>query len=192
MKDDTVASFFDRLADKWDEGNSLPPIDLIKLSGIKEGNKVLDVACGTGIITPLLHSLCHTPVLGIDISEKMIDKAKANHDGEEGISFQNIDFCEFDGKETYDLVVVYNAFPHFVDRNAFKKALLKTLKTGGKAAILHSLSRKQLEKHHDGLGPKISRDLASPQEEAIFFEPEFETLTAEESDHYYALVLRKN
>ena len=190
MRDD-VAAFFDNLADRWDEDNCLPPINLIELSGIKEGETVLDVACGTGIITPLLHSLCKTPVLGVDISKGMIDKAKMNHAGEEGIAFQNLDFCQYDGKEGYDIVFVYNAFPHFVDREAFKKALLKTLKSGGKAAILHSLSRKQLESHHSGLSPKISRDLASPNEEARFFEPEFEALIAEESDHHYALILRK-
>ena len=191
MSESQVAKFFDGLAENWDNGNSLPPLSLIELTGIKEGDKVLDVACGTGVITPLLYSLCKKPVLGIDISQKMIEKAKENHKGEEGVSFLCQDFCEFDGKEEYDLVVVYNAFPHFLDVEAFKKALQKTLKIGGKAAILHSLSRKQLEKHHDGLGPKISRDLVDPEQESRVFLPEFEILIAEESDHHYALVLSK-
>lgn len=191
MKND-VSKFFDSLAPHWDEGITSPPLDLLLSSGIKKGNKVLDVACGTGIITPVLHSLCERDVLGIDISPKMIEIAKANHRDEKGVRFLCEDFAEFKGDGDYDLVVIYNAFPHFVDLNALKKALLRTLKKGGKAAILHSLSRKQLGHHHEGLGPSISRTIASPLDEARFFYPEFSLVLAKESDHDYRLVLEKD
>ena len=187
-----VSKFFDSLASHWDEGIKAPPLDLLLSSGIKKGDRVLDVACGTGIITSTLAKLCGRDVLGIDISPKMIEAAKANHKGEEGVQFLCIDFAEFNGEGDYDLVVIYNAFPHFVDLRALKKSLLNTLKKGGKAAILHSLSRKELGHHHDGLGPSISRTIASPIEEARFFSPEFSVLMAEESDHDYRLVLKKN
>jgi toxoflavin synthase len=48
----------------------------MKLIGDIEGKRVLDVACGDGHFTRMLHSAGAAEVVGIDISERMIDLAR--------------------------------------------------------------------------------------------------------------------
>jgi toxoflavin synthase len=48
----------------------------MKLIGDIEGKRVLDVACGEGHFTRMLHSAGAAEVVGIDISERMIDLAR--------------------------------------------------------------------------------------------------------------------
>jgi toxoflavin synthase len=48
----------------------------LKLVGDVEGKRVLDVACGEGHFTRMLRSAGAAEVVGIDISERMIDLAR--------------------------------------------------------------------------------------------------------------------
>lgn len=187
-----IERFFDSIAASWDEGNALPPQSLLERIGIQKGNRVLDVACGSGIITGELAKLSDTDVLGIDISGKMIENAKRKYGGNPNVNFKKADFCEFRCETPYDVIVIYNAFPHFIDVSALKRSLLFNLRQGGKAAIFHSLSRKELHHHHENLSGSISRDLESPGKEASFFAPEFSPLVSDEGDHHFFLLLSKN
>ena len=191
MKASPIADFFDSLAPFWDEGTAMPPSWLLDKIGIQEGDSVLDVGCGSGIITGSLAEYSHSLVLGVDISPKMIEKAKVNHANNPNVSFLNADFCQYGFDSAFDIIVIYNAFPHFLDKAALKDALVRGLKPNGKAAILHSLSREQLKNHHSGLSSKISRELDDPRTEASFFEPELFILEAEESSRHYLILLQK-
>ena len=185
-----IRDFFDGLAPVWDERakDDLSVVrGLLERAGIGPGDHVLDVACGTGVITGLLHDMTGEPVLGIDVSGQMIERAKDKYAGADGVAFRQGDFLAFDGGD-YDAVVIYNAFPHFMDVNALCLALSRNLKPSGKFVIVHSLGRRQLSAHHDGLGPRISRELQSPQEEAKAFSDLFQIELAEEGEDFYLLV----
>jgi ubiquinone/menaquinone biosynthesis C-methylase UbiE len=54
----------------------------IDRAGIKEGNAVLDLGCGTGLNQPFLASLVGSngKIIGIDASAKMLDHAKSRAD----------------------------------------------------------------------------------------------------------------
>ena len=57
---DSMKEFFDRLAPSWDEGESFREeerMTLINRLPIKEGDHLLDIACGTGILEDQLYSL---------------------------------------------------------------------------------------------------------------------------------------
>ena len=62
---------------------------LISFSGLKPGSSVLDVGCGQGFFSYLLHK-CGMRVHGIDISETGIRDAE-NHYGKLGITFEATD-----------------------------------------------------------------------------------------------------
>lgn len=184
-----IESFFDKLAANWDinANDNLKVVgEYLKRAGIIKGQKVLDLACGTGVITGLLHSLTEEDVLGLDLSGEMIARAKEKYVGVSGVSFEQGDFFAFEGGR-YDAIVVYNAYPHFLDPASLSACFTHHLNEGGIFVILHSLGRERLNRHHDGLGPTISRDLEAPEEEAKSFAKEFDIYLAEEDENHYLL-----
>ena len=65
--------FFNSLAKDWDARQKLSDDDvfnLVKLANINPGDKVLDVACGTGIIDKHLLKLGAKNVVAIDLSDR--------------------------------------------------------------------------------------------------------------------------
>lgn len=184
-----VENFFDRLAPNWDEhaDDDLQLVcGFLLRAGIKEGDKVLDLACGTGVITGLIHELTHEDVLGLDLSGEMIARAKAKYEGVGGVAFAQGDFLTFEGGR-YDAIILYNAYPHFVEPRKLSWAFAKHLNEDGIFLICHSFGRDRLKKHHEGLSSNISRDIESPQEEFTFFQNEFNLLLAEEDGNHYLL-----
>lgn len=186
--------FFDSLAPHWDEHEKFDAgfaANSLHRAGIKQGDRVLDLACGSGVLTGLLSSITKEEVLGMDISSKMIEIARKKYEGHESFRFVRADFYRYKPEDKFDAIVVYNAYPHFVDAVAFSKKASECLKEGGRLLIFHSLSRQALAHHHEGLSSSISRDLLPPLEEVKTFASEFDCLIAEESDSHYLLCMRK-
>ncbi len=190
MKNNDIENLFDRLAPKWDEAEILDDetiLALLKRIGIQKGDRVLDIGCGTGRITGLLHSLSQEKVVGIDLSSKMIEIAKEKYQSCPWAEFRHEDFLSSQPEE-YDVLVLYNAYPHFLDQKQLNQAFLSHLKKGGRFAIIHSLSRKSLENIHHGMNESVTRHLLSPVEEAVHFEKDFRILYAEENDCSYLII----
>ena len=74
-------------------------------------------------------------------------------------------------KKPFDVVMVYNAFPHFCDPESLIRALAKATKPGGRLSIAHSMSRKMIDHHHCGQAKPVSNGLMSEQELAELFAP---------------------
>ena len=188
-----VAEFFSNIAEKWDSMETTPSsrIDaLLARCNIKEGDRVLDLACGTGIVTGKLISLSHREVVALDIAPKMIEIAKEKYSNEPLAMFIEGDFQTARFFEEFDKIIIYNAYPHFIDRDAFRVALLRCLKPEGEFAIVHSLSRKALDSHHHGI-ESISRSLLPVKEEASFYQDDFIVLEAEEGESHYLIRAKK-
>ena len=83
IPDDAVAlADYARLAAGYDEScRPLAPIreEAVALLGLRRGDDVLDVACGTGLSFPLLHAATGGAgsVVGVDLSPDMCDQARA-------------------------------------------------------------------------------------------------------------------
>lgn len=189
-----MRSFFDSVAPKWDSNEHSDPErirNLVSSLGIHKGDRVLDIACGTGVITGILHGLSEKDVLGIDLSDRMIGIAKEKYKGVAGVSFEQGDFLTYPFEEgSYSFAVIYNAYPHFLEPERLEEALARVLKKGGKFAILHSLSRTQLLVCHEHMG-NLSRELKAPSEEAEYFRKDFETVEAEEDSSSYRIVMER-
>ena len=182
--------FFNKLASSWDQYNTKNPEFLIDKLDIKEGMKVIDLGSGTGVITKLLYNKTKTPITSIDVSDKMLEiqrkKIKPNE-----ARILNMDFYDFN-ETGYDYIVIYNAYPHFMDVEELKNKFFNVLKEKGRFAIIHSLSRVELEAHHSSARCiVISRHLKEVNEEASLYKDKFNIIRAYEDDKSYIIIGEK-
>ena len=172
MKKQDIISFFDECAPRWD--NDLVRNDevinkILDNGGIEKGVRVLDVACGTGVLFPD-YIKRGAVVTAVDISPEMVKIARKN--------FPHInvicgDVEEFDFAEKFDSVMIYNAFPHFPNPQRLIERLSTLLVEGGRLSVAHGMSREALLKHHSGKAKKVSLELPQAQKLAKIFEPYF-------------------
>ena len=188
MNNKDIIEFFDSLAPTWDR-------DMIKSDEIiskildnakmRAGQDVLDVACGTGVMFDYYLNRGAASVTGIDISPEMAKIAAAKHKDNSKVSVICDDVLSASFGKKFDLIVVYNAFPHFPDPVALIKRLASLLKTDGRLTIAHGQSRKQIDAHHSGGASKVSVGLMSEDSLARLFEPYFKIEAVISDDTMY-------
>ncbi len=193
MEKTDVIKFFDSLAAGWDEGQEKNDeiinliLDNAKLNkGSSDNKSVLDVACGTGFLIPDYKDRGIKDITAIDISPRMIEIAKGK--------FPDVNFICGDAENTdfdkkFDAIVVYNAFPHFIDGEALINRLSNFLNENGTLTIAHGLSRERLSKHHSGSANKVSKGLMSAKELSEIFDKAYLSVTTLiDDDRMYQVV----
>lgn len=188
-----VIDYFDRLAPTWDDEliRSDEKINIIlDNAGVTRGSKVLDVACGTGVLIPDYLSREVAEVTAIDISPEMITLAKAKFN-EPNVRFICGDVETTDVGTEFDAIVVYNAFPHFPDPERLIENLVKLLKNGGLLTVAHGMSREKIDAHHQGRASHVSNGLMEAESLAGIFSKHLEVTTILSNDEMYQVAGRK-
>ena len=168
-----VIEFFDRCAPAWDAGMIKSDEIIGKIldnAEVGEGQHILDVACGTGVMFPYYLERKVASVTGIDISPEMA-KIAAEKFPEIQVICGDVEETEF--QRQFDVIVVYNAFPHFPDPARLIKRLCSLLKDGGRLTIAHGASREAIDGHHHGAASKVSNGLMSADSLKKLFDPLF-------------------
>ena len=172
-----VIEFFDRYAPNWD-ADQIPKDKIINRildnAGVTEGQDILDVACGTGILFPFYLERKVASVTGIDISPEMAKLAAEKHREYECIRVVCGDVEETPFDRQFDSIMVYNAFPHFPEPEQLIATLASLTKEGGRLTIAHGASREQIDNHHSGAASKVSNGLMYADELKLLFEPYFD------------------
>ena len=171
MDTQKVREFFDRLAPGWD-ADMVRNEEIIKLildeAGVKEGVRVLDVACGTGVLIPDYLARGAASVTGIDLSPEMAKIARVKFSEEKvKILCGDAEKEAFDGQ--FDVIMIYNAFPHFPDPEALIAHLASFLAPGGSLTVAHGASRKAIDSHHSGSARGVSMGLMMAEDLAAIF-----------------------
>ena len=185
MEKKDVAEFFDRCAPWWDSDlirNEAVIQLILDNSGLTGGMDVLDVACGTGVLFPDYLKRGVESLTAIDISPEMA-KIAASKFPEARVICGDVEETKFDRQ--FDLVMVYNAFPHFPDPARLIEALARVIKPGGRLCVAHSMSRAQLQQHHAGRAAQVSIDLIHEKELANLFAPFFDVDVIISNDRMY-------
>lgn len=164
MNKQDIISFFDNQAQFWDaqQIRNEEIIDIILCKGgIREGVSVLDVACGTGVLFPDYKKRKVASVTGIDISRQMVNIAKSKFP-EYDVICDDAETYYFEKK--YDAVMIYNAFPHFINAERLIENLSKAIKIDGRLTVAHGMSKEVLEKCHSDKAKNISLPLSDKEE----------------------------
>jgi len=184
-----IIRFFDRCAQNWDEEmirNDDIIATILDNAGVKEHMDVLDVACGTGVLFGDYLKRNVSSVTGIDISPEMIKRARRNFPDENiALICDDIETAKID--RSFDVVMVYNAFPHFPDAEALIKKLSQLTKPGGKLSIAHGMSRERIDAHHSGSAKNVSNGLMHADDLAGLLEKYFIVDTVISDSRMYQL-----
>ena len=179
-----IIAFFDNLAPCWDKTNVRDEdviSEILQKGGIRKGAKVLDVACGTGVLFSDYESL-GAEFVAVDISENMVKKAKEKFPEAEVICG---DATTYDFGNDFDAVMIYNAFPHFDEPQRLIENLAKSLKKSGRFSVAHGISEKELEKCHSGSAKNISVPLLKKEVLAEMMSPWFKVDVLISDDRMY-------
>lgn len=105
------------------------------IKGMKSGDTILDIACGTGFGTAALAEATLGKVIGGDIAEEAIIECKKNW------AKPNLDFQAMDGTALpfadnhFDAIVSFETIEHTTSYLAMLKEFARTLKPGGQLIL---------------------------------------------------------
>lgn len=172
MEKSAVREYFNRLAPNWD-ATACRSEDaicaILDAADIRAGQRILDVACGTGVLIPDYLKRSARSVTGVDISENMIAEARKKYPHGDA-EFICADAETLSLSEPFDRIMVYNAIPHFPDPDSLIRSLCKMLTRGGILTVAHGMSREAINAHHSGSARDVSLGLPPAQELAGIFE----------------------
>ncbi len=191
MEQQEVIRFFDRCAPSWDVGlvrNEAVISAILDNAGVRAGVDVLDVACGTGVLFSDYLQRGVASLTAVDISPEMVKIAQQKFP-EVRILCGDVEQTVFE--RCFDVIMIYNAFPHFPDPARLIGCLARWVKPGGRLSVAHGMSREMLNHHHSGTASRVSVDLLEENELAALFAPYFDVDTVISDERMYQVAGRK-
>lgn len=173
MNKDTIRDFFNDFAPRWDN-EPIADIEIINTilgnADVKENVNMLDIGCGTGVMFPFYMERNVKSITAVDLSPEMVKIAKSKFPQAEIIcgDAENITF-----DRQFDVVMIYNAFPHFPNTEKIIENLSKAVKDNGRISIAHGMSKKELDEIHMKSAGKVSNILPECDELAELLSPYF-------------------
>jgi len=149
-----VVTFFNERAKGW--SNRINPRNheiaeiMINRLAIRDGDSVLDVGAGTGILFSLLKNRRLGQYVALDISNKMVEEFLDSHPGTD---VRCLDYeADVLLESNFDFAIIFNSIPHFDNLNGVFLNAYTNLKAGGKFSISHSRTREGLKEHYSRIG----------------------------------------
>lgn len=123
---------------------------LVNSWNIKKGSLTLEVGGGTGDLSPFLLNKIGLKglLVFIDISPKMVERAKDKLKKYKNVKYFSGDIHVFSYEQKFDSIVIFNTFPHFFDKKAAFTNCYKLLRKGGSLIISHNSSRWSIVGRH--------------------------------------------
>lgn len=133
---------YDLLAEKFDYTSFRTPDVVLcaaaNLAGPPESvESILDLCCGTGAAMAVFRKLATKEIIGVDLSQGMLDVAKKQvhaAPGTANIELIQADALAIDFDRRFDIVVSFGAFGHILppDQPRFLDNIARALKPGGR------------------------------------------------------------
>lgn len=188
--------FFDNMAENWDKDKNISPEKyrrIVRELMIENGNRILDVGTGTGVLIPfLLESDKNIEIYAIDYSKKMIEKFKEKGFPENVKGFV-MDIHKTDFEDNFFNRIVANAcFPHFDDKEKAVKEIYRILKKDGIFLISHPNGRKFVNQLHRKIYPVNKDIIPSVKKLKRFIEKiGFELIKSIDEDDFFLISFKK-
>jgi SAM-dependent methyltransferase len=102
----------------------------VYVSRFVSGARVLDVACGSGYGSRLLHDAGAREVVGVDVSEAALDIARSEY-ASSGVVFEVGDVATYGEDRSFDVIVSLETIEHVPDPAAALRNLRRLLRRDG-------------------------------------------------------------
>ena len=150
---DSIVNYFDEMASIWDNAvshNKVQIREIIKLSDINEGDKILDIGSGTGVLIDYIREVNKFGVIyEVDLSQKMLNMARAKNYNDANIKYLRQDIESYDINDKFDVIFFYNSFAYLKDKiSALERLAIENLYYGGRIVIFHNNGEEQINKSH--------------------------------------------
>lgn len=157
--------FFDHRAKNWEAHNYPPDVrkrleELIPAFGIRQGERVLDIGTGPGILIPYLQERVGAGgrICALDFSFGMARMARMKGGTTKDIVLRaDVHHLPL-RSQSQDRVICFAAFPHFADPLSALMEMSRVLVPGGVMVIAYLMSRRELEAHH-AAHSSVARDV---------------------------------
>ena len=187
-----VINFFNSICDEYDSHNhqNVETIHTILSYADVTNKDVLDIACGPGVLFDMYHNMNIKSLAAIDISEKMIEKCKSKFPNY-CINYYCMDAEEMSFENTYDSIVLFNAFPHIAHPEVLVQKVYTALRNNGTFTIAHGSSREIIDNCHSKLPDNLSRKLWELSKFTDLLSTHFDIETAIDNNQMIIIVGRK-
>lgn len=140
-----VRSLFGKISGRYDLANHVMSLGvdrwwrrvLVRMSGARAGESILDMCCGTGDVVFAFAKYCRDlRIVGCDFSEEMIELARSKKGG------ADVEWCVADCSSTdfqdghFDVVSCAFGVRNFADLQAGLREMNRVLKIDGRACIV--------------------------------------------------------
>ena len=194
MDKNKIKEFFDDRASSWDENmikddkimNTI--LDNVEVS---KGKDILDVACGTGVMIDYYLDREVKSITGVDFSNKMCEIASNKYKNNNNVKIVCEDIEKYKSDIKYDVIVIYNSFPHFVNGEKLIEYLSNLLKEDGFLTIAHGMSRDKINAHHLIVSSDVRTDLIQAEKLGDIFSKYLEVTTIISNEKMYQVVGKK-
>lgn len=211
-KADKVAEVFHSVAAKYDLMNDLMSGGVhrlwkritIEMSGVRRGNKVLDIAGGTGDLTAKFSRIVgpEGTVVLADINDSML-KVGRDRLMDRGV-VNNVTFSQADAQylpfpdNTFDIITIAFGLRNVTDKDLALRSMLRVLKPGGRLLVLefskpgNPLLSKVYDTYSFSILPKLGKLFADDADsyqylaESIRMHPDQQTLQTMMDDAGFA------
>lgn len=199
----TLIQTFDKLSKTYRNKFTTDPIEQAKILSlidswdIKKDMTVLEVGSGTGDLSLFLLKKISKPsqLTCLDVSPKMIKVSKEKLADYQNINFIIGDIHNIKFKTKFDRIIIFNTFPHFLDKKIAFQNCFNLLKKNGKLVICHNQSRTTILTCHKkkiGIEDNISEFTGNIELFQILKDLKFHIETFENNEGYdYYLVIAK-
>ena len=185
-----MITFFDDRAANW---NNHPEEygrreQILSMSAFPAGSVIADIGCGRGVMLEHLLKTNPKEIIAIDISGEMLCYAKKTFDNP-CITYRHEDFLQAE-LPVLDAAIIYNAYPHFLDKQGFAENAAKVIKKGGFFVIAHGCSKEIINGcHSEKKVSPLSATLEEAEKEAAKFKPFFVMEAMVDNDELYFIKL---
>ena len=161
------ADFFDlEAASDWSSkeysGEELEKVRRIfEAANLSDGDMVFEPGCGSGRLTRLIAQIIGSDgsVTAAEISSKMLDQARLRVQGLTNVTLV-LGALEdvVTERETFNVVLCHNVFPHFDDKPLVISILGNALKARGRFIVSHFMSSSEVNSLHRKTNPAVKND----------------------------------
>lgn len=190
MDNAAVSSFFDSLAPAWDANSEDDPALIRKIlrnSGLRRKDSVLDIGCGTGILVPFLAEYSPSRIVGVDLSAKMVEEARKKFPAYE---FRQADGSSLDFRDAFSQVILFNMWPHVSDPEKMIRSCHAYLREGGAMTIAFDSGRSRIDQHHQNI-MHVSRPLETMDALREKMSPLFDIVFAADEEDLFQITGKK-